>query len=37
MLWIDAATITASMVNVPAFRDFLPSGLLIDVSVSIDR
>ena len=37
MLWIDAATITASMVDMPAFRDFLPSGLLIDVSMSVNR
>lgn len=37
MLWIDAATITASMVDMPAFRDFLPSGLLIDVSMGVDR
>lgn len=37
MFRVDAATITASMVNVPAFRDFLPSGLLIDVPMSVDR
>lgn len=36
VLGIDAPTVTAGMVNVPALGDKFPRGLLVDVPMSVD-